>query len=72
MGADKANEEDTRIVVDFDDEPGVVALNVKDDAIIGQDVSGRIGSLDGGGRGPRGLVGFVIPGSDILTCGERG
>ncbi len=61
MGADEANENETGVVVDFDDEPVVVALDVKDEAVARKDVGGGIGLLDRGGSSPGRHTGFMKP-----------
>ena len=64
MRADKADEDDARIIMDFYNESVVVALDVKNDAVNGKDVGRRIGIFDGRGREPCGFACLVKPGAE--------
>ena len=46
MRADKADEDDARIVVDFNDEPKIVAPNIEDNSVTRPNISRGEGVLD--------------------------
>ena len=46
MRADKPDEDDAGVVMDFHNETVVVAFNVEDDAIVGENISGGILDFD--------------------------
>ena len=61
MRADEANKNDACIVMDFDDESVVVALDIKNDAVAWKNVGGWVGLFDCRWSGPTRITCFMKP-----------
>jgi len=66
MGADEADVDDARVVMDDHDEPVLIASDVKNDSIVGEHTGGPVRARDVGWLCPVGFPGIRIPGAQRL------